>query len=170
MFRCSTRATISRKRILLRYLIIVAAFLIAGQGAAETLAGRASVIDGDTIELHDQRIRLHGIDAPEGGQTCQTAAGKQWRCGTAAARALDGLTFGKTVVCAPQDTDRYGRIVAICKVAGLDLGRDLVEKGLAVAYRSYSRAYVQAEGKARSARRGIWAGRFQMPWDWRRAN
>lgn len=148
----------------------MAALLTAGQSAAETLAGRASVIDGDTIELHGQRIRLHGIDAPEGGQTCETAAGKPWRCGTAAARALDGLTFGKTIVCAPQDIDRYGRIVATCEVAGLDLGGELVEQGLAVAYRSYSRAYVPAEGRARASKRGMWAGRFEMPWDWRRAN
>ena len=155
---------------MLRVLVVVAALLTAGQSAAETLTGRASVIDGDTIELHGQRIRLHGIDAPEGGQTCETAAGKPWRCGTAAARALDGMTFGKTVVCAPQDIDRYGRIVAICEVAGLDLGGELVEQGLAVAYRNYSRAYVPAEGRARAARRGMWAGRFQMPWDWRRAN
>jgi len=31
----------------------------------------ASVIDGDTIEVHGQRIRIHGIDAPESRQLCR---------------------------------------------------------------------------------------------------
>src|SRR3546814_567139 len=35
---------------------------------AEAIAGQASVIDGDTIEIHETRIRLHGIDAPESDQ------------------------------------------------------------------------------------------------------
>ena len=39
------------------------------------LQGVASVIDGDTIEIHGTRIRLNGIDAPESGQLCQDARG-----------------------------------------------------------------------------------------------
>ena len=54
--------------------------------AADT-AGVASVIDGDTIEVHGQRIRLHGIDAPESRQLCRLD-GKPWQCGKDAANAL----------------------------------------------------------------------------------
>lgn len=156
--------------MLVRWAVALVALLAAGQSAAETLAGRASVIDGDTIELHGQRIRLFGIDAPEGRQPCESSSGKPWRCGTAAAQALDRLTVGKTVICDGKNRDRYGRIVAVCKVGGRDLGAALVEDGLAVAYRSYSHAYIPAEDAARKSRRGIWAGRFQMPWEWRRQN
>ena len=42
---------------------------------------------GDTIEIHGQRIRLHGIDAPESGQLCHID-GKRWRCGKDAANVL----------------------------------------------------------------------------------
>ncbi len=51
------------------------------------ITGKPRVIDGDTIEINDQRIRLHGIDAPEAKQTC-IENGKRWRCGTNATSAL----------------------------------------------------------------------------------
>ena len=139
-------------------------------GVAEPLAGRVSVIDGDTIELHGKRVRLFGIDAPEGGQTCQDASGKIWRCGTTAARVLDELTRGKTINCEQRDIDRYGRIVAVCLAGGRDVAAELVERGLAVAYRRYSRDYVAFEEKARAAGMGLWSGTFEMPSDWRKMN
>ncbi len=62
-----------------------------------------------------------------------------------------------------------GRTVAVCRVAGEDLGAWLVGNGLALAYRRFSTNYVQHEAEARSARRGMWAGEFMKPWRWRRA-
>lgn len=130
------------------------------------LAGTATVIDGDTLEVRGQRIRLHAVDAPESRQTCRRGA-EVWRCGQAAALALSDRIGRRPVRCEQTDIDRYRRIVARCSVGGEDLGAWLVGQGLAIAYRRYGRDYVEAETDAREARRGMWAGDFEMPWDWR---
>lgn len=137
-----------------------------GNGA---IVGVASVIDGDTIDIHGARIRLNGIDAPESGQRCRDAQGRDWRCGQQAAFALSDRIGRQPVSCNPTDTDRYGRVVADCFAGGENLNRWMVGQGWAVAYRQYSTAYVSAEDGARGSGRGIWQGRFEMPWDWRAA-
>ena len=138
--------------------------------ASSTISGRASVIDGDTIEIQDQRIRLYGIDTPESRQTCRDENGQDYRCGQQATRALSNKIGGQTVSCDQRDIDRYGRIVAVCQAGGEDLNGWLVSEGLAVAYTRYSVRYVPAEIAARFAGRGIWAGDFMEPEAWRRQN
>ena len=135
--------------------------------AQANIVGRASVIDGDTIEIYGQRVRLFGIDAPESAQTCD-AAGTRWRCGHLAALALDEKIASRPVDCTEKDRDRYHRIVAVCRVDGEDLGAWLVVEGWAMAYRHYSTAYVAQEEAAHAAHRRIWRGTFVPPWDWRR--
>lgn len=150
----------------------IAATLVAVAGsayAAEPITGRPSVTDGDTVVIQDTKIRLHGIDAPESAQTCQDAAGKDYRCGQAAANALSDHIGQANVTCEPRDTDRYGRTVAVCRKGREDLNAWMVRQGHAVAYRRYAEDYVAAEGEAKVAKRGIWAGTFQEPQDWRRA-
>lgn len=136
---------------------------------AETIAGQASVIDGDTIEIHGTRIRLYGIDAPEGGQYCYVG-GKPIRCGQRAALTLADKIANHTVTCEPKDRDRYGRIVAVCRAAGEDLNAWMVAEGQAVAYRQYSTDYVPQEQRAKASKRGVWKEGFIFPWDWRREN
>ncbi len=135
-----------------------------------TLVGRAKVIDGDSLDLGGTQIRLFGIDAPEGRQTCRNAEGRDYRCGRAATAALRRLVGRSVVRCEPRDIDGYGRTVAVCFKDGIDLNGWMVENGWAVAYRHYSRDYVAAEERARARRLGIWAGSFEEPWRWRREN
>lgn len=84
------------------------------------MSGRADVIDGDTIDVGGQHIRLYGVDAPERGQSC-FAEGVSWPCGREAARALADRVDGRQVVCTQRDRDRHGRSVATCRVAGEDV-------------------------------------------------
>ena len=135
--------------------------------ATQSIIGQASVIDGDTIEIHGTRIRLHGIDAPESGQACE-ALGNTYRCGQRAAIALDTFLGSQTVKCQQTDTDRWKRVIARCLVREIDLGKWMVENGWAIAYRRYSTEYVDAEQQAQSKKLGVWAGEFTTPEEWRR--
>ena len=152
----------------MRYLIAVLALLLPTLALAE-IAGPARVIDGDTIEISAQRVRLHGIDAPEGRQTCRRDA-VTWLCGAESARALRWFIDGRRVTCRERDVDRYGRIVAVCHAGGHDLNGRLVAEGMALAYRRYSIDYVDEEDAARASGNGLWSGEFVPPWDWRRGN
>ena len=142
--------------------------LVASVAApASAQSGQTRVIDGDTIDVGKTRVRLYGIDAPESGQSC-IAGGVRWACGHRATRALAGRLRSWQVVCEERDQDRYGRIVAVCRQDGRDINAWLVAEGWALAYRRYSRAYVDEEQRAREARKGMWRGAFVAPWDWRR--
>ncbi len=115
--------------------------------------GTASILDGDTIAIHGQSIRLHGVDAPESRQTC-TAEGKAWPCGRRAAFALSNKIGRRHVTCRERGRDRYDRVVAVCFVGDVELNRWLVREGWALAYRQYSSDYIDEETAASVARGG----------------
>lgn len=135
--------------------------------AAPAILGPAKVVDGDTLRLGAVTVRLHGIDAPEHGQTCPGVRGGQWRCGQAAMARLAELAAGRALDCQPLDRDRYGRIVAACRSGGQDLGATLVAEGLAWAYHRYSSDYAGIEAKARTRRTGVWQADTQPAWTYR---
>jgi len=145
--------------------VLIISLLLISQALAQspTLSGHAEVIDGDTIEIGDVRIRLHGIDAPESEQTCKDANGETYRCGLLATAVLEEEIGGRAVTCFPSDVDHYGRAIAVCQVNGRDLGDAMVRRGFAVAYLRYSAKYMEAEVEARRAKRGIWQGNFVEP-------
>ncbi|PQO24852.1 hypothetical protein C2I36_00565 [Rhodobacteraceae bacterium WD3A24] len=139
-----------------------------GQSSSTVTSASVRVIDGDTLELNGQRIRLHAIDAPERSQRCASADGGNWNCAAAAERRLRQLVSGSNMRCAQRDTDRYGRLVAVCYADGVDVNEVLVREGLAWAYRQYGRDYVGAERRARNEARGIWQAETMPPWEYRR--
>jgi len=137
--------------------------------AREEISGAVRVGDGDSIDIGSTRIRFHGIDAVELAQHCTDTAGADFACGEEAKQALEDLVRNKTVRCDERHgVDQYGRIAAVCTADGLDLNAAMVDAGFAVAYRQHSLAYVPNEDRAKAAKKGLWAGSFAMPWDYRR--
>lgn len=165
--------------------LTIALALLCSPAPAQPITGPARVIDGDTIELAGQRIRLAYIDAPELGQMCEQPNWfvrivpgmpdtKPYECGRDAAAVLSELTRGRIVFCEPTDRDRYGRIVAVCKTpigenATLDLGAEMVKRGWAVDFKKYSGGrYAVEEAQAKAGWLGLHSGRFTLPEEWRK--
>ena len=131
------------------------------------IRGVARVVDGDTIDIGDTRIRLEGIDAPETGQTCKRKWFGSWPCGAVATAALARMVENRTVSCEPKGLDKYGRTLAVCFVDGRDINAQMVRQGHAWAFVKYSQSYVKEEAQARAESLGIWQGESQPAWDYR---
>jgi endonuclease YncB( thermonuclease family) len=128
------------------------------------------VLDGDSLKVDGENIRLTGIDAPELHQTCRDAQAREWPCGQAAKARLAELVSKGQVMCAAHRRDIFGRTLAVCSAGDIpDFGEVLVREGLAISYAGeLVDGYVAAEIQARLNRRGLWQGEFENPWDWRR--
>ena len=144
-------------------------FSLASQSDAD-ITGRIHVVDGDTIRVSVQVVRLFGVDAPEVKQTCQTSEGLHWACGAWVSDVLRNAFDGQEAFCVEVEQDRYGRSVARCEVAGVDLGGRRIIKKLAFAYRKYSMDYDLDEKRAAVNDRGLHATRVQNPADFRAAS
>lgn len=136
--------------------------------AENVMLSDVKVTDGDTLHIKGQAFRLFGIDAPEHDQPCYDANSKPWACGAAARTALWKMTNGRQIRCNVTDKDKYGRSVAICYAGNIELNREMARQGMAIAYRQYSIRYVADEQAAKTAKVGIWQGKFMEPGDWRK--
>lgn len=151
---------------------LLSLLLLIGSPAAfsedPSLSGVASVIDGDTLEIHGKRIRLFGVDAFEASQTC--GEGQQRApCGRQAAQLLSDFIGRNTVVCRPEGGRSYDRIVASCFRNGQDdLASYIVRQGYALAWTQYSMRYLGDMQEAKAAGRGAWGSTFIEPWVYRR--
>lgn len=149
--------------ILLAVGVITGRTLGPGGGDAGPVEGAARLVDGDSLFVGGREVRLEGIDAPEGRQTC-TRDGRGWPCGEEARRQLARLVDGRDVRCRSTETDQHGRLLGYCSAGGTELNREMVRAGYALAYGSFE----AEEREAKAARRGLWSGEFERPRDWRR--
>ncbi|NDW01065.1 thermonuclease family protein [Yangia sp. PrR002] len=131
--------------------------------AQSSFSGSLHVIDGDTFDVGDVRVRLFGVDAPEQGQTCDGDGTPQWNCGAWVTDEVRARYDGRRARCERLDTDRYGRAVARCSVDGEDMGRTLVSEGLLFAYRDYSMDYDLDEKRAAVRGVGLHGAQVQRP-------
>jgi endonuclease YncB( thermonuclease family) len=146
--------------------LVIVTLVLDRFGVMDVGTGNARARDGDSLVLNGAEVRLHGIDAPELDQTCGSAEGS-YPCGRQARNALRDLLRGRTITCKSFETDRYGRAVSVCRDGELEINRELVRRGWAIAYFRHSTAYARAQKEARAARRGIWQGAFEMPENYR---
>ena len=151
-----------------RTAILLTLLSVCSPALADDLIGQASIIDGDTLEIHGTRIRLWGIDAPESSQLCRDDDSSLYRCGAQAANDLDAFIARRPVNCVPINLDQYGRTVATCSTGGVDLGEWLVRNGLALDWPLFSKGrYGAAQRDAEHVGRGIWKGSYVEPWLYR---
>ena len=93
--------------------------------SSKTIFGNANVIDGDTIHINKNKIRLHAIDAPETNQTCNKNS-KVWNCGVESTKFLKELIGNNKIECITKGKDRYNRFIGICYKDSLDLNSEMV--------------------------------------------
>ena len=142
------------------------------------ITGFAKVVDGDTIKINSKKIRLYGIDAPEKKQKCKKtyltisfmSLTKDYMCGEVSTQKLIKKINKQKLNCNILDVDRYKRLIGECFKRNINLNSWMVSNGYAVAYRKYSKKYVTDEINAKNNKLGIWQGKFEMPWDYRRKN
>ena len=160
-----------RKPLTKREIKYIIGFILAALGAY-TITGDSRIIDGDTVKIGTERIRLKGIDAPETSQSCR-CNGKKVMCGQQATQALIDYVGKNEISCVAKERDNYGRLIGECFIERdgikINLNQWMVRNGHAVAYAQYSRQFVADENAAKDEGKGIWACHFQMPWEYRKA-
>ena len=151
------------------------------------------ISDGDSFVMNDNiKIRLFAIDAPELTQTCilseeilketgeTVTTTTEIKCGENAKSKLEELTNKKEISCLPKGKDAYGRIVSECyydvknrrtkKINKININKEMVATGNAIAFLSFSDKYLDDENKAKQENKGIWATTFDLPSVYRKKN
>jgi endonuclease YncB( thermonuclease family) len=167
--------------MLIPIVLVSVVVIFSSQGEKEGIAGAAKVIDGRTVVIKARRIRLHGIDVPELAQKCGLEP-KRWNCGREAAAELIRLADFGRVTCKEISRGDRNLIRGICTVfernklpdgtydsKEININREMVARGWALASGAGSDVYIEAEQVAQKAKKGIWRGAFVPPWEWRAA-
>ena len=151
-------------------IAIIILFTLSIKVIAGEISGVPSIIDGDTVKILNKRIRFHGIDTPEKKQTCIKNS-KEYSCGEEATNALKRKIGGKSINCKVEDKlDRYKRYIGVCFLENVNLNKWMVRNGYAVAYRRYSKDYIEDENYAKKNKIGLWSSYFILPEKCRKLN
>ncbi len=143
--------------------------LLLNQVYADTIFGKPKIVDGDTIHIGKNKIRLHAIDAPEINQKC-IKNNINWDCGIESTKFLNSIIGNAQIECITNGKDRYERYIAVCYKDTINLNSQMVLNGWAIAYRYYSLDYIIEEEEAKSKNLGIWSGKFEEPYLFRKKN
>ena len=162
-----------QKKFLIKFLFFLFFFIPAN---SEIISGKAITIDGDTIKIKNKKIRLHGIDAPEIKQLCQRtflsififSFQENYKCGEISKKKLEKYVKNNIIKCKVEGIDGYKRILGTCYKNTININSRMVRNGYAVAYKKYSKKYLSVEREAKREELGLWKGKFDMPWDWRK--
>ncbi len=142
---------------------------------SQIYTGKAAIIDGDTIQIQGQSIRLYGIDAPELAQNCVNSKQVEYRCGLAAKNFLKRTIGSNRVDCSFRGRDGFHRILAECwveknignKAQLYNLNELMITSGYAFVFTKYGGEFVVLENYAKRNKKGMWSGNFQFPWEFR---
>lgn len=167
-----------QKKILYKFLILTICFTCSAS-SVEIINGTPKIIDGDTIIIEQYKIRLHGIDAPEKKQICKKIYlnigflnfSKKYHCGKVATNKLKKKINYKNLKCElKKNKDFYNRYLGTCFLNKININSWMVRNGYAVAYKRYSKKYIQDEKYAKKNKLGLWSGSFEIPEKWRKNN
>ena len=172
----------TKRKAILLFLICLIFFFLTYQDVKSSeitsITGHAEVTDGDTIKINTFKIRLNGIDAPEKKQKCKRPYleifififYEDYSCGQKSTEALIKKINNQKITCKISNVDYFKRLIGECFKRKINLNAWLVSNGHAVAFRKYSKKYVSHETLAKQEKKGIWQGKFEMPWDYRKSN
>ncbi len=163
------------------YLILITMWFLSQSLNGAEIYGVPKIVDGDTVRINSKKIRLKGIDAPEIKQQCKKPFltfsavisfqfSKNYSCGVFSKNKLIDKIGNKEIKCIYSSKDRYKRYLATCFKDKINLNKWMVRNGYAVAYKRYSKQYVNDEDYAKEKKLGIWEGSFTMPEKWRKLN
>ena len=165
---------------LFKFLILV--FFILSNSAYSEIkfisahTNQVRVIDGDSLQIRKEKIRLSGIDAPEINQICYDHNDSPYACGHVAKKKLESFikdTNYSKIYCYYSERDKYDRILGECmlgETSSVNINNEMVFWGHAVAYLRYSEKYIEQQETAKKLNYGLWAGKFDMPEEWRKKN
>ncbi len=169
------------KKINLISFIFLSSFFLYDLSYAREIAGVPRIVDGDTVNIGSYKIRLEGIDAPELKQECKKpflsfsvflsfSIDKSYACGSVSKKNLIEKINNSPIKCISLSKDRYNRYLATCYKNKINLNKWLVRNGYAVAYKRYSKKYLEDEIHAKNNNLGVWQGKFVRPEKWRKLN